>query len=162
MTSFQEFLHKKAEEQKRGFRPDRRDEWIAAVDKLNRQIVDWLRESDPEQLLEIIPETVEKAEKGLGTYRVPALKIGVGNRMVRVVPIARNLVNPLLGDGTTLGGRVDITDGSKKYMLRRILRDSSPNREGPDEAPWEVLDEHFGVTPLDRGRLESILQDLLS
>ncbi len=156
MTSFQEFLHQKAEEQNQGSRRELRDEWISAVDNLNRQIIDWLGEADPEHLLEITRQPIEKAEVGLGPYQVSGLKVGVGNLAVRVVPIARNLAgSPApLGDGSTLGGRVDITNGSKKYMLRRILRDSA--------AAWEVLDEEFGVTPLDRGRLEAILRDLLA
>jgi hypothetical protein len=156
MTSFQEFLHKKAEEQHQGLRRDRRDEWILAVKRLNEQISEWLREADPEKLLDVMPLVFDKAETGLGPYKVPGLKIGLGDLSVQVIPVARNVVGSprLLGDGAQLAGRVDITDGIKKYVIRRILS------EGAEF--WEVLDEHFGAAPFDQARLESILQDLLS
>jgi hypothetical protein len=156
MTSFQEFLHKKAEEQQQPSRRAKRDEWILAVNRLNEQITHWLHESDPEGLLEIVPLKFDKIEAGLGAYEVPGLGIGVGDPSVRVFPVARNVVGSprILGDGAQLAGRVDITDGINKYILRRVLKDGGET--------WEVLDDRFGgVTPLDRSRLESILQDLL-
>ncbi len=156
MTSFQEFLHRKAEEQGQSSARERRDEWIAAVDRLTRQIEGWLRESDPEGVLDLIPVTFDKAEKGLGPYKIDGLQVGVGELSARVVPVARNVVGSprIMGDGARLAGRVDITDGIKKYVLRRVLKDGSET--------WEVLDDHFGAAPFDRDRLESILQDLLA
>jgi hypothetical protein len=156
MTSFQEFLHKKAEEQRQFSRRDLRDEWILAVDRLTSLIANWLHESDPEGLLDLIPIAFYKAEKGLGAYKISGLQIGVGDLTAKVVPVARNVVGSsrIQGDGTQLAGRVDITNGINKYILRRILK-------GGVES-WEVLDEQFSSAPFDRARLESILQDLLS
>jgi hypothetical protein len=156
MTSFQEFLHKKAEEQDQPSRRERRDEWIEAVGRLIRQIDAWLDEADPEGILDRIDVPFDKAEVGLGAYTIHGLKIGVGDLTVRVIPVARNVVGSsrILGDGAQLAGRVDISDGIKKYVLWRVIKDGAES--------WEVLDERFGAAPLDRARMESILQDLLS
>jgi hypothetical protein len=156
MTSFQEFLHKKAEEQRQSFRREKRDEWIVAVRHLLDQIQTWLKEADPEGLLDFLDLEFEKAEVGLGRYKVPGLKIGVGDLAVQVVPVARNVVGSsrFLGDGAQVIGRVDITDGIRKYILRRIQKEGSEC--------WEVMDEEYGTAILDRPRLEAILQDLLA
>jgi hypothetical protein len=156
MTSFQEFLHKKAEEQRVLSRRDLRDEWIEAVNRLILQIDQWLAEADPEGVLDRIDMPYEKAEKGLGRYTVHGLQIGLGDLAVQVIPVARNVVGSprLQGDGASLAGRVDLSNGIKKYILRRVLKG--------DEESWEVADEHFGAEPLSRAELESILQDLLA
>ena len=155
MTSFQEFLHKKAEEQRVLSRRDLRDEWIEAVGRLISQIDQWLTEADPQGVLDKIDIPYEKAEVGLGRYTVHGLKIGLGDLSAQVIPVARNVVGShrIQQDGSQLGGRVDITNGIMKYILRRTLKDGAES--------WEVLDEHFGSDPLDRARLELILQDLL-
>jgi hypothetical protein len=79
----------------------------------------------------------------------------VGDLSVQVVPVARYVVgsSKFLGDGSQVTGRVDITDGLRKYILRRIEKDGLEC--------WEVLDERHGSTPFDREHLEAILQDLL-
>ncbi len=157
MTTFQQFLEKFAKEQRQPERRQRRDEWIAAVGRLIEQIRAWLAESDPHQLLDVIPFEVEKWEPALGKYKIPSLKIGVGEEAVRVDPMGRDAVGVVkrLGEnGLKAEGRVDITDGVRKYILYRTL-------EGGEER-WYVLDERFEPAPLDRARLEAILQDLLS
>jgi hypothetical protein len=156
MTSFQEFLKKKAEEQNQGFRRELRDEWIDAVNRLIQQIDTWLTESDPEGLLDRTDFTVEKVEAGIGPYQINGLKISVGDLSVQVRPVARRVVGSsrLREGGTEVVGRVDITDGIKKYILWRTFNDGIES--------WEVVDEQFGSRPFDKIQLESILQDLLS
>ena len=156
MTSFQEFLRKKADEQHSHLRRERRDEWIVAVSALLDRIDVWLHESDPDRLLDIIPIRLDKAEAGLGTYEIYGLKIAVGDLAIQVLPVARNVVGSprIFGDGADLGGRVDITDGTRKYIVMRVVKDGKKS--------WEVLDDQFGAAPLDRARLEAIIQDLLA
>jgi hypothetical protein len=155
--TFREFLKRKAEEERQAERRQRRDEWVAAVGRLIQQVRTWLEESDPEHFLDIVPQEVEKVEQGLGLYKAPGLKIGVGDAAVRVVPVGRNavgLVGPQGDDGVRAEGRVDITDGVRKYILYRTVKDG--------QEAWYALDEEFKAAPLDRTRLEAILQDLLS
>jgi hypothetical protein len=157
MMTFREFLQKKAEEQHQPQRRQRRDEWIEAVRRLITQLRAWLAEADPEKLLDVVPLVVERVEPGLGAYSIPSLKIGVGDATVEVVPIGRNalgFVNPSRGEGLRAEGRVDITDGVRKHILYRTLADG--------QETWHILNEQFESAPLDLGRLEAILQDLLS
>ncbi len=156
MTNFQEFLHKKAEEQRVISRRDLRDDWIDAVGRLVGQIREWLHEADPDGVLDRIDFPYDKAEKGLGRYKVDGLQINVGDLSVQVVPVARNVIGSprLAGEGAKLAGRVNITNGIKTYILRRVLSDSGES--------WEVADDHLGAELLTRAKLESILQDLLA
>ena len=110
-----------------------------------------------DNLLDVVPREIDRAEEGLGTYRVPALKVGMGEAGVQVVPVARNVVGfvgPRGDVGVRAEGRVDVTDGTRKYILYRTLQDGTER--------WYALDERFEAAPLDRPRLEAILQDLLS
>jgi hypothetical protein len=52
-------------------------------------------------------------------------------------------------------GRIDITNGSYKYLLYRKLNDANNEQ-------WLVQDERAVLRPLDREQFEAILQDLLS
>src|SRR5262249_7175153 len=157
MTTFQEFLEKLARQQHHKERQERREEWIAAIGRLLGTLRAWLAESDPNGLLDVVPLEIERAEPALGVYRVPSLKIGLGDVSVQVVPIGRDavgFVGPRGNGGIRTEGRVDITDGVRKYILYRTLQNQ--------QEQWSVVDERFQVTPLDRSRLEEILQDLLS
>jgi hypothetical protein len=155
--TFQEFLEKRAQEGHHRDRRERRDEWIAAVGRLLEQLQAWLAEADPAKVRDVIPIEVERAEPALGSYTIPGLKIRLGETAVQVLPVGRDavgFVGPQGQGGTPVEGRVDITDGVRRYILYRTRNDG--------EERWYALDERFQATHLDRGRLEGILQDLLS
>jgi hypothetical protein len=155
--TFREFLRHKADEQRQPERRQRREEWIAAIGRLLDQLRAWLAESDPEHLLDVVQLELEKVEPGLGLDKAPSLEIGVGDAKVRVVPVGRNVVGAVDAHGNggaRAEGRVDVTDGVRKYILYRVIRD------GQDH--WYALNEAFKATPLDRERLEAILQDLFA
>jgi hypothetical protein len=155
--TFQDFLSTVAENQGSKDRHQRREEWVAAVRRLVERLRDWLAESDPRKLLDVVPLSLERAEPSLGVYEVPGLKISAGDASVQIVPVGRNAVGivGLPGDGgLPAEGRVDVTDGARRYILYRTLKDGQES--------WYVVDERFRATPLDRGRLEEVLQDLLS
>ena len=73
-----------------------------------------------------------------------------GGELVRLGPVR----GAFGGAGIPADGRVDITDGIRKYMLYRTLKDG--------QETWYAVDERFQAAPLDRSRFEAILQDLLS
>jgi hypothetical protein len=155
--TFQEFLEKQAEQRHHKERRQQREEWIAAVGRLITQLRAWLDEADPTKILDVLPIDTEKAEPGLGLYTIPALKISLGDASVQVLPVGGKVlgfVGPNSDGGMRAEGRVDITDGVRRYILYRTLKDG--------EEQWYALDEHFQPAPLDRPRLERILQDLLS
>jgi hypothetical protein len=164
-TRFQDFLRQKAEESGARERNRDRGEWLQALRRLLDQIQDWLRAADPENLLETVPYDVERVEGRLGIYDAPALKIRLGTDEVDVVPVGRYAVGPLpaqsmrslLGVEVTDGpaaGRVDITNGERKYLL---IRDVSTGQDR-----WYAPDEQSKAALLDQAHLETILQDLWS
>jgi hypothetical protein len=166
-TSFQEFLRKKTEGSAWRERKERRAEWLGALDRLFAQFRIFLREADPEGLIEIVDYEVERVEERLGVYDAPALKIRLNTASADVIPTGLNVRRPLslenlLGVpgnvsrwGDLAGGRVDVTDGERKHMLFRSVQD------GQDH--WYVMmAEKAGLAPFDRRSLEEILQDLLS
>jgi hypothetical protein len=154
--TFQDFLKDKANEINQDTRRKRRDEWLAAVNRLIAQLREWLKEADPDAFLAVVPFEIEKREEALGFYQAPGLSIRLGASEVKVVPVARNVVGTV-GPGDKGGmrgeGRVDITDGARKYMLYRTLQDGER---------WHVLDAHYEPAPLDKARFEAVLRDLLS
>ncbi len=155
--TFQEFLEKQAQQSRHTERRERREEWIAAVDRLVKQLRAWLAESDPAGVLDVVPIEIERAEPDLGIYRIPGLKISLGESAVQVVPVGRNVVGTVGTQGDVARraeGRVDITDGIRRYICYRTLIDG--------QETWYALDERFQAAPLDKARVEGILQDLLS
>jgi hypothetical protein len=156
--SFREFLKTKADETGVKDRHRRRREWLGAIDHLLDQIRDWLRESDPEGVLDVEPYQVSRTEHDLGTYDAPALKIRLGPGEVSILPMGRDVpfmaIRGASGAATTFAGRVDISDGFRKYNLYREVG------EGRDS--WQVRDDRNRFTYLDKESLGQILQDLLS
>jgi hypothetical protein len=158
LLSFQEFLKSKAEEKGIKDRHRRRGEWLGAIHRLLDQIRDWLRQSDPEGVLDVEPYEVSRTEHELGTYDAPALKIRLGAAEVNVLPMGRDVpfmaIRGASGTPAEFAGRVDISDGFRKYNLYREVK------EGRDS--WQVRDERNRFTYLDPVSLGQILQELLS
>jgi hypothetical protein len=166
-TKFQEFLRKKTEGSAWKERKERRGEWLGALNRLFAEIRAFLREADPEGLIETVDYEVERVEERLGVYNAPALRVRLNTASADFIPMGLNLRKPLslenlLGVpgnrsrwGDLAGGRVDITDGERKHILFRSIQD------GQDH--WYVMTaERTGLIPFDRQSLEEILQDLLS
>ena len=158
LLSFREFLKVKAKETGGGERRHRRSEWLGAIRRLIDQIREWLPQSDPEEVLDIEPYEVSRTERELGTYDAPALKIQLGAAQVDVLPMTREVpfmaIRGASGEPTEFAGRVDITDGFRKYNLYREVRE--------DNELWQVRDDRNKFTYLDSSSLTEILQDLLS
>jgi hypothetical protein len=155
--TFQEFLEKQASEQRHNGWRERREEWITAVRGLLEQLQTWLAESDPGKVLDVVPIELRRIEPDLGLYLAPGLKISLNHAAVEVLPVGRNvvgMVGPHGDAGIRADGRVDITDGVRKYILYRTLNNGREK--------WYALDERFQARPLDRSRFETILQELLS
>jgi hypothetical protein len=157
MQTLREFLRDKAREDDQRERLRCREEWITAVDHLIHQLRAWLEEADSEKLLMIYDQEYDKLEQGLGMYKISGLNVGLRDSLVKIIPVSRSVVGSVesQGDaGVRAEGRVDISDGMRKYILYRTLRD------GRDQ--WYVLDEQYKATVLDQARFEEIMQNLLS
>jgi hypothetical protein len=164
-TSFQDFLRQKAEGTGIQERNQNRREWLNALQGLLIEIGHWLREADTENLLETMWYDVERVEDRLGVYDAPALKIRLGTDEVDVVPVGRYAIGPLPAqaikslreiEGTDgpAAGRVDITNGERKYLLLRVISSGQQR--------WYAVNERSQVVLFDRANFETILQDLWS
>ncbi len=156
--TLQEFLKKNAPRDEM-LRRRWRDDWIGYVNRLLKQLRDWLADGGAADLLDLEPLEFDKREQGLGAYRIKGLAINFGENTVKVVPVGRNVATHL-GKYAEPGhenaeGRVDITNGPYKYNLYLKLNDA-----GQEE--WLVEKEGSDIQRLDRERFEAILQDLLS
>ena len=159
LISFRDFLKAKADELGVRDRHRRRGDWLGAIHRLLDQIRDWLRESDPEGVLDIEPYEVSRTEQDLGLYiRRTSIEDPTRAGEVDVRPIGREVpfmaIRGASGDATEFSGRVDITDGYRKYNLYREIN------QGKDL--WQISDERNRFTYLNAESFERILQDLLS
>jgi hypothetical protein len=136
-----------------------REDWITSVDRLLKQLRDWLTEADEAHLLDLETLELDKREQGLGSYRIKGLAIHFGEHTVKVMPVGRNALahlGPYAEPGHEKAeGRVDITNGTDKYHLYRKLNDAG-------EEQWLIQDERFGIRRFDREQFENILQALLA
>ena len=156
--TLQEFLRQNAPRDEM-LRRRWRDDWIGYVDRLLKQLRDWLADAGATDLLDIQTLEFDKREQGLGAYRIKGLAIHFGERTVKVVPVGRTVaahLGPYAEPGHEKAeGRVDVTNGAYKYYLYLKLNDAA-------EEQWLVQDERSGIRPLDREQFEAILQALLS
>lgn len=159
-TSFQEFLHQKAEEFGHLEQVRLRGVWVGALQRLHDRIKQWLQESDPEGFLEFWTMAESVFDPHLGTFEAPVLDIRLGEASIRVRPMGWKVIGPSrseLGGSGRVEGRVDFIERrSGKAVAYRVV-----GPQDQDET-WWIAGELGGLTPLDRGSLESLLQDLWS
>lgn len=139
----------------------RRDEWIAAVDRLRTDIWNWLHDSDPDGLFEFKEVVHTIVEEGIGAYHVNGLKVILGPRVIELVPVSRTVVEPWAPHAPTyvMGarGRVDLTNGLDTYSLYRVR----PDEHHPVDA-WFIFNRQTStIDSLNQNSFETIFQDLL-
>ncbi len=137
----------------------KRDEWVAAVDRLNQQIREWLTQADPDhKVLEVSERPYHLREEGIGAYEVRGLSISLGPREIRVEPVARNVAGPVSATGVIhvirAYGRVDLTDGLKKFMIFRVETDP--------EDRWSIIEQDgYRMRSFDQSAFEEAFKSLL-
>jgi hypothetical protein len=158
-TTFRDFLRQQAEKHQAEVRAGKAtvDEWRAAIERLFAQLRAWLKESDPEGVIEIEEGQAEITEKGLGHYRVPRLDLRAFGKWVGIIPKARHTVGtatpPQKSAPQRAAGRVDITDELRRYVLYRFQED------GGDV--WLIDDLESGPKPLNQDAFERALMSYL-
>jgi len=137
----------------------KRNEWVAAVDRLNQQIKAWLSSADPDHaILDLCETPYQLREEGIGSYKARGLTISVGRRELRVEPIARNVAGPLSSTGvihvSRAYGRVDLTDGLQNFMIFRV--------EKVPEDRWSIIEQDgFRMRAFDQFAFEEAFKALL-
>jgi hypothetical protein len=135
-TTFTEFLRQQAEKHQAEADAGKAiiDEWRGGLKRLYDQIRAWLKESDPQGLIQIEEGQTEIREPGLGRYHVPRLDLRAFGKWIGIIPKARRTVGtatpPQKSAPERAEGRVDITDELRRYVLYRF-------REG-DHDVWMI------------------------
>ena len=156
-TSLREFLKQKGAAYKAEAEMNKVviEEWQAAVDKLFKQLQEWLVAADPEGIIQTKYTQIEVAEPGLGRYQINRLNLRAFGKWVGLIPKARKTVKVATpqqnGAPEHATGRVDITDEIRRYVLYRF------SRETGDE--WFIDDTATsrGLQPLNSERFEAAL-----
>jgi hypothetical protein len=158
-AAFQEFLRRQAEKHEAEVRSGKAtvDEWRAAIERLFAQLRAWLKESDPDGIIEIEESHQDLAEPGLGRYRVPRLNLRAFGKWVGIIPKARKTVgtaHPAQKSAPQrAAGRVDVTDELRRYVLYRF-------QEGSRDV-WLIDDLESEPRPLDQEAFERALMSYL-
>src|SRR5262249_14999550 len=117
-------LQEKARETDPLRRRQLREEWVGAVNRLYEQLLGWLKDADPDRLLQIVDFPIDKLEAGLGNYQVRQLTITLGDATILIIPAGRMVVGPLAlreQYGKPAEGRIDITNNASKVLLFRYV-----------------------------------------
>lgn len=125
-SSLSELLQKKQESYEAETAKNREiiDEWVRAIGILFSQLRDWLKVSDPKQILQVEERKAEVNEPSVGRYQAPRLDIRAFGKWVGILPKARKTVGsarpPQAAAPSQATGRVDITDEIRRYVLYRF------------------------------------------
>jgi hypothetical protein len=158
-TAFKDFLRQQAEKHRAEIVAGKAtiEEWRAAIERLFVQLRAWLKESDPEGVIEVDEGQQEVSEPGLGRYRVPRLNLRILGKWIGIIPKARRTVGtakpPQKSAPQRACGRVDITDELQRYILYRF-------QEG-DQDVWLIDDLETEPKRLDQEAFERALMSYL-
>jgi hypothetical protein len=156
MTSFKEWVKQKTDDAASIERSKRVTDWVHACLHLRTQVEAWLTE-EGEGRIKFDLVVVDRTEHGLGSYSLHKLRINIGEDSVELIPLGRNVIGSygLRGEPEHRGaGRVDLTNGIRKYMLYRTIQS--------DKDVWYVVDERGEFSLLTKDRLLEIVRDLMS
>ena len=159
MPTLAEFLKDRLEEQRS--RHDAEAEsitsWIRSVETLIGYMEATLGAADPERALKLNRKPLRFREEGVGFYVIPSLTIEFVAREVRVVPISRKVVASFDESevpARRASGRVDLTNGSEKFLLYRFVVDGNDR--------WMIADDRdYRIRPFGPEAFEAAIQRLL-
>lgn len=157
--SLKEFLTEQAEQIRSEEEANKAEvtKWEAAIRRLIDQIEAWLKDSDPEGILDIRREAVDLAEDPIGRYQPLSLQIWMGGHHANVMPVALSVIGPSQKPGEgRWRGRVDVDGPSDSFSLYRFV-----HADGRED--WLIRDEeNYTLSPLDREKFESMFMRLFS
>ncbi|MEJ7639918.1 MAG: hypothetical protein WKF75_18600 [Singulisphaera sp.] len=136
----------------------KRDEWVGAVDRLTSRMKEWIGEADSGGVLVLQDRMFTLREEGIGAYEIHGLSIGLGPREIRLEPVARNVAGPHSATGvihvSRAYGRVDMTDGLRKFVIFRLERE-------PEER-WNIIEQDsYAMQLFNQQSFEAAVQSLL-
>ena len=100
------------------------DEWKRDVEQFLSTVQNAIESADTDKVLFLRRSRVLLREVRFGEYELPSLEIVLGDTEVRVEPRARfnvgRLKDPVSGSEYPVEGRIDITDGVRRYLAYRV------------------------------------------
>lgn len=123
----------------------KRDSWIRSVGNLYRRVRDLLKDPIDEHVVTVREVDIEIAEELIGTYKIPALELTVGNERVAFRPKGVTVIGA--------SGRVDIRGDRDTVTL---IKD-----EPSEESDWSVVLDRVPrvrTAKLDRESLREALE----
>ena len=104
------------------------------------------------------PYVVSRTEPTLGTYDAPAMRISFGPGQADLIPMGRFVSFPSsrfpFNEMTEPNGRIDFTDGYRKYPLYRQVHSSG--------STWRFRDSKGAVRDINEESFIQLLHELLS
>ena len=158
-TTLTDFLREKAahEAHHQRSREEQLSDWRQAVEKLLNRICDWLKQADPNGVIDIKKSETRINEEGLGRYQIPGLVLSAFGRSMMVMPKARFTIAtvelPHRSTPERASGRVDLTDDTNRIILHRF--------RGDDGDIWMIEDIAGKPRLFDQNEFESALMSFL-
>ncbi|MBY0521987.1 MAG: hypothetical protein K2R98_01225 [Gemmataceae bacterium] len=158
-TTLKDFLQQEAEKQRAEASSAKAviEEWRVSIERLFAQMRAWLKESDPNGVIEIEESQEVVNEPGLGRYRVPRLDLHALGDWIAIIPKARRTIGKATPPQKTVPeratGRVDITNEVHRYVLYRF---QDNGRE-----LWMINDLQSESKLLDQAAFENALMSYL-
>ena len=144
-TDFESFLNKESEKRKKTINwEEKLNKWKSFIGSLYLNINDWLKEYVESGKIKIVTYDIEIYEEAIGKYSVEAMKIKLGENIVKLIPIGTVLIGTI--------GRIDIIgeSGAQKIIL------ADKNASGPKIEVNEFISEgkeqnnkKLSYTPVD-------------
>lgn len=137
-------------------------EWQELLKGLFARVRGWLKDSDPEGLLDVEDDTVTIHDPALGEYEAPVLRITLGRESVDIVPRARYgvaVIQPPNESHTRAQGLVEIK--SRGWASHNLFHLPNDRWFIIDASKPMRADEPNAVEPLTAERLEAALASQL-
>ena len=159
MISFKEFLssHEERLRAEQAAQTQVMKSWVQSVIRLRKQIEEWIKESDPNQLVELSHIIGKTDNQPTDIYADVRLDIRLGNHKVCIRPVAVEVLGPRWKPGEgEWAGQVDMSGEPYKYELYRFLHADSREE-------WYLRSTRdFQMRALDHTSFDAALVDLFS
>jgi hypothetical protein len=138
---------------------EKREEWVADVAKLMRDVAEWLRPAIEKGLVKISAIRVKLDEPDTGAYEIDALTIHLGEREMNMTPRGMRVVGVIPSGGKRIvgaRGRVDMVSGPARAT---ILRKSDRTWQLATVDGWSSDKE---AVPLTQETMTDALSELIA
>lgn len=109
IDSFEEFLKKQKENEKKVNWVKRKNDWTQAIESFYDEIEKWLITFKKQNLIDIQKKTIELVEEYIGHYHTNRLDIYIGNDIINLTPKGTLIIGSY--------GRIDMRGPKGDYII---------------------------------------------